>query len=170
MISAVIGTVQRGNHPFQRSEASRKHALEHRPVCKRFNLPSAQPPGCKCQTHTCFQQAYCNVLRQSCSLPAHLLFRNRISRFHGISVLEKLSSLQHFGIRRRPTLPGRFQPSTISVWRLNFCVRYGNRWIPPAIVTGNRMHLSNLTFTSSVCNAPCFSAFRLTSAIRVRAS
>ena len=39
--------------------------------------------------------------------------------------------------RRRPTLPGRFQPSTISVLRLNFCVRDGNRWIPQAIVTGN---------------------------------
>ena len=42
-----------------------------------------------------------------------------------------------YGIRRRPTLPGRFQPSTISAERLNFCVRYGNRWIPLAIVTGN---------------------------------
>ena len=41
------------------------------------------------------------------------------------------------GIRRRPTLPGRFQPSTISVLRLNFCVRDGNRWVPQAIVTGN---------------------------------
>ena len=40
-------------------------------------------------------------------------------------------------IRRRPTLPGRFQPSTISVLRHNFCVRDGNRWIPQAIVTGN---------------------------------
>ena len=39
-------------------------------------------------------------------------------------------------IRRRPTLPGRFKPSTISVLRLNFCVRDGNRWIPQAIVTG----------------------------------
>ena len=53
--------------------------------------------------------------------------------------LEKLSLLQHLslGIRRRPTLPGRFQPSTISAKRLNFCVRYGNRWIPLAIITGN---------------------------------
>ncbi len=42
------------------------------------------------------------------------------------------------GIRRRPTLPGRFQPSTISVLRLNFCVRDGNRWIPQAIVTGKK--------------------------------
>ena len=40
-------------------------------------------------------------------------------------------------IRRRPNLPGRFQPSTFSVLRLNFCVRDGNRWIPQAIVTGN---------------------------------
>ena len=31
---------------------------------------------------------------------------------------------------------GDDQPSTISVLRLNFCVRDGNRWIPQAIVTG----------------------------------
>ena len=46
------------------------------------------------------------------------------------------------GFRQRPTLPGRLQPSTISAWRLNFCVRYGNRWDPPAIVTGNCMLFS----------------------------
>ena len=40
-------------------------------------------------------------------------------------------------IRRRPTLPGRVQPSTIGAEGLNFCVRYGNRWDPFAIVTGN---------------------------------
>ena len=39
--------------------------------------------------------------------------------------------------RQLPTLPSRSQLSTISVWRLNFCVRYGYRWCPPAIVTGN---------------------------------
>ena len=50
------------------------------------------------------------------------------------------SGKPHCGwIRRRPTLPGRFQPSTISVLRLNFCVRYGNRWNPQAIITGNCM-------------------------------
>ena len=42
-----------------------------------------------------------------------------------------------YGIRRRLTLPGRCQPSTISAERLNFCVRDGNRWIPLAITTGN---------------------------------
>ena len=41
------------------------------------------------------------------------------------------------GIRQRPTLPSRLQPSTIGAERLNFCVRHGNRWIPFAIVTGN---------------------------------
>ena len=42
---------------------------------------------------------------------------------------ESQHSLTLIEIRRRPTLPGRFQPSTISVLRLNFCVRDGNRWI-----------------------------------------
>ena len=41
------------------------------------------------------------------------------------------------GFRRRPTLPGRVQPSTIGAEGLNFCVRNGNRWDPFAIVTGN---------------------------------
>ena len=40
------------------------------------------------------------------------------------------------GIRQRPTLPARLQASTLGAERLNFCVRYGNRWIPFAIVTG----------------------------------
>ena len=46
------------------------------------------------------------------------------------------AELFSYGIRQRPTLPGRLQPSTIGAERLNFCVRYGNRWIPFAIVTG----------------------------------
>ena len=44
--------------------------------------------------------------------------------------------------RRRPTLPGRVQPSTIGAEGLNFCVRNGNRWDPFAITTGN-LDLSN---------------------------
>ena len=40
-------------------------------------------------------------------------------------------------MRQRPTLPGRLQPSTIGAQGLNFCVRYGNRWIPFAIATGS---------------------------------
>lgn len=62
-------------------------------------------------------------------------------------MLEKVKLLQHpNGIRQRPTLPGRLQPSTISAWRLNFCVRYGNRWDPPAIATGKRMSFSGDAF------------------------
>ena len=44
---------------------------------------------------------------------------------------------EFFGIRRRPTLPGRYQPSTIGTEELNFCVRYGNRWDLFVITTGN---------------------------------
>ena len=40
------------------------------------------------------------------------------------------------GIRRRPMLPGRVQPSTFGAEGLNFCVRDGNRWDPFAIATG----------------------------------
>ena len=48
------------------------------------------------------------------------------------------------GIRRRPSLPGRVQPSTIGAEGLNFCVRYGNRWDPFAIATGNCIVLGGL--------------------------
>ena len=44
--------------------------------------------------------------------------------------------IQKIKNQRRPTLPGRFQPSTIGAEGLNFCVRYGNRCDPFAIVTG----------------------------------
>ena len=52
-----------------------------------------------------------------------------------------LTFMSVFGIRRRPTLPGRVQPSTIGAEGLNFCVRYGNRWYPFAIATGNSSRL-----------------------------
>ncbi len=38
--------------------------------------------------------------------------------------------------RRRPTLPGRCQPSTIGAGGLNYCVRNGNRCGPSAFTTG----------------------------------
>ena len=41
------------------------------------------------------------------------------------------------GFRQRPILPGRVQPSTFGTEGLNFCVRYGNRWDPFVITTGN---------------------------------
>ena len=59
-------------------------------------------------------------------------------------------TLVSIGIRRRPILPGRVQPSTFGAEGLNFCVRYGNRWDPFAIATGNCLlvnlaHLDNCT-------------------------
>ena len=42
-----------------------------------------------------------------------------------------------YGIRQRPILPGRVQPSTFGTEGLNCCVRDGNRWNPFVIATGN---------------------------------
>ena len=56
--------------------------------------------------------------------------------------LRRYYSTQSLGIRQRPILPGRFQPSTFSAERLNFCVRYGYRWFPLAIATGNSILFS----------------------------
>ena len=63
-----------------------------------------------------------------------------------------------FGSRQLPTLPSRSQLSTISVWRLNFCVRYGYRWCPPAIVTGNFPSGRSPRFTSASHCSLCFCA------------
>ena len=76
------------------------------------------------------------------------------------------------GSRQLPTLPSRSQLSTISVWRLNFCVRYGYRWCPPAIVTGNfpqgsfslaphSPHLQNCTAIELTRKHSLFQIFRL---------
>ena len=58
-----------------------------------------------------------------------------------------------YGIRRRPTLPGRVQPSTIGAEGLNFCVRDGNRWNPFAITTGNLFSRSSLSRYPDNCTA-----------------
>ena len=54
-----------------------------------------------------------------------------------------------FGIRRRPTLPDRYQSSTIGTEGLNFCVRYGNRWDPFVIATGNGELCYSRTLTTA---------------------
>ena len=53
-----------------------------------------------------------------------------------------------YGIRQRPILPGRVQPSTFGTEGLNYCVRNGNRWNPFVIATGN-----GELFTSPVASA-----------------
>ena len=50
--------------------------------------------------------------------------------------IEGIIAYPLYGSRRRPILPDRFQSSTFGAQRLNFCVRYGYRWNPLAIVTG----------------------------------
>ena len=50
--------------------------------------------------------------------------------------------------RQQSILPGRFQPSTFDAWELNCCVRDGNRWGLPAIVTGFWMVFSVFCFVS----------------------
>ena len=39
--------------------------------------------------------------------------------------------------RQLPILPARHQASTFGLWMLNYCVRYGNRWNHPGIITGD---------------------------------
>ena len=38
--------------------------------------------------------------------------------------------------RQLPILPARHQASTFGLWMLNYCVRNGNRWNHPGIITG----------------------------------
>ena len=57
--------------------------------------------------------------------------------------------LRNIGIRRRPTLPDRYQSSTIGTEGLNFCVRYGNRWNPFVIATGNGELFISATLTTA---------------------
>ncbi len=66
------------------------------------------------------------------------------------------------GMRRRSTLPGRYQPSTIDVLRLNCCVRDGNRWNPQAIATAKGEQVWSFAFTEAIASgrfhgrpAPC---------------
>ena len=77
-----------------------------------------------------------------------------------------------YGIRQRPILPGRVQPSTFGTEGLNFCVRNGNRWNPFVIATGNGelftlpvafasrpSHCSTFSlFCQAVSCSPCFGA------------
>ena len=62
-------------------------------------------------------------------------------------------------IRRRPNLPGRFQPSTIGAKELNFCVRDGNRWNLLAITTGNASGLALTTAQTKLTPEPGFRMF-----------
>ena len=68
---------------------------------------------------------------------------------------EEASLLLLNGFRQRPTLPGRLQPSTIGTEGLNCCVRYGNRWDPFVITTGNCELVMQVRLKQSFGH-PCF--------------
>lgn len=55
--------------------------------------------------------------------------------------------------QRLPILPGRLQPSTFSVYVLNYCVRNGNRWNHIAIVTESVPFQSSL-YCVVICRLP----------------
>ena len=59
-----------------------------------------------------------------------------------------------YGIRQRPILPGRVQPSTFGTEGLNCCVRDGNRWNPFVIATGNGELFSCRAFFVSLASFP----------------
>ena len=64
--------------------------------------------------------------------------------------INSLVSEDKSSARQFPTLPGRYQPSTIGVKRLNFCVRHGYRCVPLAIVTGRTiLHIQSILVKSS---------------------
>ena len=70
---------------------------------------------------------------------------------------EEVFQLLLNGFRQRPTLPGRLQPSTIGTEGLNCCVRYGNRWDPFVITTGNCELVKQVRFLFPLA----FARFRL---------
>ena len=75
-------------------------------------------------------------LQVQCRTLVGIIWKTKLSDYMKRKDPPSRAGLSFHGIRQRPTLPDRLQPSTIGAERLNFCVRYGNRWIPFAIVTG----------------------------------
>ena len=63
---------------------------------------------------------------------------------------------EFYPLRQLPTLPRRLQRSTLGLWTLNCCVRNGNRWNRPGIITAlltcprakpaGRMRLGNKSY------------------------
>ena len=74
------------------------------------------------------------------------------------------------GIRQRPILPGRVQPSTFGAEGLNFCVRYGNRWDPFAIATGNYIILFRTLTTALRKNIHLSDLLSLIRALEIKPS
>ena len=77
-------------------------------------------------------------------------------------------TMEPFGIRQRSTLPGSHPPSTIDAIELNFCVRYGNRWILNAFTTGFLSSLLKVyTFKTKQCLMTSSSLFLFNSFLNI---
>ena len=81
----------------------------------------------------------------ACKVSASFFLENIDAKVTGKKTKQRTpNGMRHFVNRQRPTFPGSFPPSIISAKELNFCVRDGNRWSLPAIVTGFLACLSRL--------------------------
>ena len=67
--------------------------------------------------------------------------------------------------QRRPILPARLQTSTFGVRMLNYCVRHGNRWNHPAIVT-RYSNIKDLYLENYTEEIACFETFQKTHVAR----
>ena len=59
-----------------------------------------------------------------------------VNHFTKAAMKCRLSAAILFSNRQLPILPARHQASTFGLWMLNYCVRNGNRWNHPGIITG----------------------------------
>ena len=150
------------------AECSASELLRNMGGCRRAAHSPAQPSQSAFSALCCSVPRPCpgtlSALSTACisftRRSSHWQRKKRGNRDYFVSVPRK-------GIRQRPTLPGRLQPSTIGAERLNFCVRDGNRWDPLAIATGNcigfsftpsKLHSEKLT--SKLCLISCSRSFR----------
>ena len=125
-------------------------------------------------------QKACDPMKFSFSVRKSALYAKRLSKANEKAVsYETAFSLVS---RRRLIFPGAVAPSIVSAEELNFCVRYGYRWILFAITTGNlqgfaasKLHTAFSRFLRSVsqmvsfacffarCQALCFFSLRFSS-------
>jgi hypothetical protein len=64
-----------------------------------------------------------------------------------------------------PILPARLQASTFGLWMLNCCVRYGNRWFHPGIITRSIESLFSQNYTEETSMLATFQAYLLSQAL-----
>ena len=129
-----------------RSEASSSTERESKARSKRFERPLRLRNGRRRALQADEVRPNRNIVTICWGAQKSLIFRSGFSApqvglepttLRLTAECSAIELLRNIGIRRRPTLPDRYQSSTIGTEGLNFCVRYGNRWNPFVIATGN---------------------------------